>query len=87
MATAPFPAAAVFGQRVRLRRERRGWSQERLAYETGLHDTYIGRIERGHQNLTLLSILRIAAALQLDPGTLLRGLEPPPIIPRRKGAP
>ena len=87
MATAPFPAAAELGRRIRQRRLRHGWSQERLAYETGLHDTYIGRVERGQLNLTLLSLLRIATALQLDPGSLVRGLDPPTLTPRRKGAP
>lgn len=87
MAVPPFPAATEFGRRVRSRRERRRWSQERLADEAGLHDTYIGRVERGLVNLSLLNILRIAAALEIDPGALLRGLEPPPITPRRRGGP
>lgn len=87
VSTSPFPAATEFGRRVRIRRLRQQWSQERLAYETGLHNTYIGRVERGEVNLTLLSILRIATALGTDPGTLLRGLEAPAVTRRQKGAP
>lgn len=56
----------AFGQRVRQQRVERGWSQERLAEECGLHRTYIGSIERGERNLSLLNIYKIGRALGVN---------------------
>ena len=52
-----------FGRRVRRLRERAGLSQERFAEECGLHRTYIGAVERGERNISLVNIERIARAL------------------------
>ena len=52
-----------FGARVRQLRNGRGWSQEELADRAGLHRTYIGSIERGEQNISLLNIEKLAATL------------------------
>lgn len=77
------PSIAV-GGRTRVRRYReamkgasgRRMSQERLAELTGLHRTYIGHVERGEVNVALFNIVRIAAALTVDPADLVRGLRP-----------
>ena len=61
----------VFGQRVRAERERRKWSQEELARRADLHRTYIGGVERGERNTSLLKILAIARALGVSPGALI----------------
>jgi transcriptional regulator with XRE-family HTH domain len=45
--------------------------QERLAEAAGLDRTYVGRIERGEHNLTVLTILALADALDVSGGTLL----------------
>ena len=81
MQTKPGAAqAAEFGRRVRQYREAmeadrgRRVSQERLAEMTGLHRTYIGHVERGEVNVALYNIVRIADALGVDPGELVRGL-------------
>lgn len=76
MPTSPKPpgGAAVLGRRVRERRMALGLSQERLAEGTALHWSFIGRIERGQANLTLRNIIRLAEALDVDPGDLVRGL-------------
>ena len=55
----------AFGRNVRKSREIRGLSQERLAQLSGLHRTYIGAVERGERNITLLNAQRIAFALDL----------------------
>ena len=71
------PATRTFGERVRSRRHERGWSQEQLADVSGLHWTFIGQVERGRRNVTLHNILRLAEALDVDPGELVRGLRAP----------
>ena len=54
------------GEYLRSVRERRGWSQEDLASECGLHRTYIGAVERGEYNVTLLTLRRITDALGIS---------------------
>lgn len=78
MPTPLSPAAEEFGLRVRTHRQNRGWSQERLADESGLHWTFVGQVERGRRNLALHNILKLAAGLQIDPAVLVKGLKPPP---------
>jgi transcriptional regulator with XRE-family HTH domain len=60
-----------FGKRVRELRERLGISQEGLAERCGLHRTYVGGIERGERNPSLINIGRIADALGVPPAKLL----------------
>lgn len=55
-----------FGVKVREFRKEKGYSQEELAYRSGLHRTYIGMIERAEKNITLLNIEKIANALELN---------------------
>jgi transcriptional regulator with XRE-family HTH domain len=54
---------AHFGDRVREERVRRGLSQEQLASKADVHRTYVGMIERGEKNITLMNIEKIARAL------------------------
>ena len=69
-------AVQAFGARIRSRRHELGLSQERLALQVGLHRTYIGSLERGERNVSLRNIIKLADALDADPGDLLRGLRP-----------
>lgn len=55
-----------FGAHVRQLRTERGWSQEAFADRAGLHRTYVGSIERGEQNLSLVNIEKLAATLGLS---------------------
>lgn len=57
----------AFGRRLRVLHETRGYSQEVLADIAGLHRTYLGGIERGERNLSLVNIWRLADALDVDP--------------------
>jgi len=66
--------ANEFGRRVRLRRHKLGFSQERLAEAAGLHWSYVSSVERGERNLTLASVLKLAHGLGVDPGKLVAGL-------------
>ena len=52
-----------FGERVRELRKQKGLSQESLALACGLDRTYIGGVERGERNISLINIYKIAAAL------------------------
>jgi len=63
-----------FGKSVRRLRLQRRLSQETLAELAGLHATYIGRIERGRQNISLTNIGRIARALKVKPRELFKGV-------------
>lgn len=60
----------AFGARVRALRLARGLSQETLALTCDLDRTYIGGVERGERNLSLVNIHRIAEALGLAVGEL-----------------
>lgn len=55
--------AHALGARIRALREGRGWTQERLAAEAGLHRTYLNGIEAGARNPALRNIVRLARAL------------------------
>lgn len=61
-----------FGNTVRTFRKQLGISQEQLAERAGLHRTYIGSIERGEQNISLLNIEKVANALGISIATLLQ---------------
>jgi transcriptional regulator with XRE-family HTH domain len=52
-----------FAVRIRDLRGQKGWSQERLAEEAGIHRTYLGGIETARRNPSLRNIIRIALAL------------------------
>ncbi|MFN3523744.1 MAG: helix-turn-helix domain-containing protein [Phenylobacterium sp.] len=62
---------SIFGGNVRRVRQERGLTQEQLAFEASIDLTYLGGIERGRRNPSLLVITRIAAALSVPPVELL----------------
>ena len=64
-----------FGLAVRIRRERLGLSQEGLADISGLHRTYVGSVERGERNISLVNICILARALDVTPSQLLAEAE------------
>lgn len=71
-----------FGLKLIEIRKSRGWSQERLALESGLARSYLGGVERGQRNIALLNIFKLAEALEVEPAVLLEapvlGREPTP---------
>ena len=54
----------LFGEAIRDRRTALGLSQEQLAERVGCHRNYMGRIERGEQNITLDMMVRVAKAFR-----------------------
>lgn len=77
MGTTPEEIAGVrrvFGERVRAARTDLGYTLRGLAERAGVHWTYLGQVERGERNISLFTILRIAAALGLDPAALVTGM-------------
>jgi transcriptional regulator with XRE-family HTH domain len=53
------------GRNLRAYRKARGLSQEAFAEVVGVHRTYMGGLERGERNLTLKSVERIAARIDV----------------------
>ncbi len=62
-----------FGRALRKRRKKLGLSQEAFADLCGLHRNYMGGIERGERNISLINIKKIARALKISLSELFRG--------------
>ena len=60
------------GLNIRKYREKKGWSQEQLAFEADLHRAYIGQIERGEKNIGIKNLDIIATALNINVSELLK---------------
>ncbi len=61
----------IIASNMRSRRLAMGLSQEALADVCGYHRTYIGAIERGERNITILTLESIATALKVEVQELL----------------
>jgi transcriptional regulator with XRE-family HTH domain len=66
------PALVAIGNVVRGVRSERSISQETLAHDAGVDRSYLGGIERGEHNLTVMNLLRIADQLEIKPSELLQ---------------
>lgn len=53
------------GRRIRARREELKLTQQQLADRSGLHRTFIGAVERGERNLSLLNLRTLAKSLRM----------------------
>ena len=53
----------LLGRRIRSLRNDKGWTQEKLGVESGISYKFIGEIERGLQNPSFETLVKIAAAL------------------------
>ena len=76
--TVPKPSVDLdrsFGPNLRRWRDKRGYSQEKLAQLADLHRTEIGLLERGEREPKLGIITKLAGALGVSPGVLFEGLE------------
>jgi len=69
------PEAAIFGERLRELRERRGLSLRALADVAGMSYAYISDMERALRVPSLTSIIRLAVALDCKVTDLVRGFD------------
>ena len=58
------------GNRVRALREKRRWSQEELAHQSGLARSFTGAIERGEKDLRLTTLVKLANTFKISIGKL-----------------
>jgi len=63
----------IVGSNVRALRIAKGLTQEELAFEADLDLTYVGGIERGKRNPSLMVMVNLAEALGVTPIALLSG--------------
>ena len=61
----------IFGANVRRYRVAAGLSQEAVAVKMGVDRAYVSGMERGQQNVTLLTMWHLAEALNVRPAALL----------------
>ena len=59
------------GNRIRELRTAKGYSQEGIADASGMGRTYMGRVERGEQNISIQNLIQIAFALNAEVGQLI----------------
>lgn len=64
-----------FGAVVRIKRDELGLSQEELGEIVNLHRTYIGGIEQGRRNLSLLNIIKLSKALGMEPENIFEQMK------------
>jgi transcriptional regulator with XRE-family HTH domain len=64
-----------FGKAVKTFRKKAGYSQEELADQAKVHRTYMGSVERGERNISLLNMWRISKALKISLSELIREME------------
>lgn len=60
------PELTLLGNKIRSLRESKGYSQDTFALEVELGRSYYGRLERGQINPSILTLLKISAALKVN---------------------
>ncbi len=63
------------GARLRELRVGRQWTQADLAEKCGLHRTFVGSVERGERNVSILNLRLLARILRVPLAELLRELK------------
>ena len=67
--------AKSFGKVLKQLRQKRGLSQEELAFESGYHRTYISLLERGKKSPSLQTIFQLAKALNMEPSEIVERVQ------------
>lgn len=68
------PNLVKIGKLIREARKQKGYSQEGFAAEAGLGRTYMGRVERGEQNISIQNLIQIAITLHVEIASLVPAL-------------
>lgn len=63
------------GKNIKRLRQSKNLSQEKLAELSDLHRTYVGGVERGERNISLLNLIRMAQALGVNLSELVKGID------------
>lgn len=63
-----------FGESLMIQRRRARLSQEEVAFRASLHRTEIGMLERGLRLARIDTVVKLAGALEINPGLLFDGL-------------
>ena len=63
------------GKKIRQIRKAHGFSQEEFAAEALIGRTYMGRVERGEQNISIQNLIQIALTLQVEVSDLIPRLK------------
>ena len=65
----------ALGERIRELRKKAGFSQEGFADAAGVHRTYMGTLERGEANVSLVNLHKVSNALGITLSELFRTVE------------
>jgi transcriptional regulator with XRE-family HTH domain len=65
-------AVRTLGEAIRSARRAQGYGQDGFAARVGLDRSYFGAVERGEFNITVETLLKIAAGLGIRASSLLR---------------
>lgn len=71
----PIQIRQKLGDKVRKLREKRGWSQETLAHETGFGRSFMSAIERGKKDVRLSTLCKIANIFEVTLTQLIRNTD------------
>ncbi len=66
------PALIALGEAIRCVRRKQEISQEKLALMAGVDRSYVGRVERGDNNVAVLTLLKLAQALDVSLKDLMK---------------
>lgn len=64
------------GERIRILRVTKGLTREQLSERSEIHANYIGQVERGEKNLTIETLQKLGAGLNVTLEELIRFLDP-----------
>jgi transcriptional regulator with XRE-family HTH domain len=77
----------VFGATIRRFRKAHGLSQEGLGFAADLDRSYVGGVERGERNVSLVNLVRLSKALDVPLSDLFKDYESGNGMVKRKGRP
>lgn len=66
------PFLKKLGNRIRKERMNCGLNQDEMSQRCGIDRSFLSGIERGHRNITILTLVKIASGLELPLHELLR---------------